>query len=227
VTVVVEPSNGGVPGGATGRAEPIREADQSVPSHSEPVPSPDHFEGYAADSPFWAEPKTERGGNASGGFPKTESPARAQTRLAARVAGAIAIGVVGLVMVLFAVTRTPPLGSSATASATNKMQAKSVVGTWNAKVVFGQSLSMETLVIVAENLVTGAFSGNINSPVGVETITGRVAGSTMSFTIKLGTGTDVGTATVSTSRNSGGRIKGNFSNPTGTHGTITATRVSL
>jgi len=143
------------------------------------------------------------------------------------MAGAITLAFVGLVMVLFAVTRTPPLGSSATASATNNMQSKSVVGTWNAQVVFGQSLSMQTLVIVAENLVTGAFSGNINSPVGVETITGRVAGSTMSFTIKLGTATDVGTATVSIRSNGGGRIKGNFSDPTGSHGTITATRVSL
>ena len=189
------------------------------------MPSPNRFEGYAPDSPFWAEPIKDSGGNTSGDFPQPETPTRAQTRLATRVAGAIALVVVGLGLVLFAVTRTPPVGSSATASDTDNMQ--SVVGTWNAQVVFGQSLSMQTLVIVAENLVTGDFSGNINSPVGVETITGRVAGSTMSFTIKLGTATDVGTATVSTNRNDGGRIKGNFSDPTGTHGTITATRVSL
>jgi len=143
------------------------------------------------------------------------------------VAGAIAVVVVGaLAMVLLAVTHTPPFDSSATASASGTTRATSVVGTWSAQVIFGKSFSMQTLDIVAENLVTGVFSGSVNSPVGVETLRGRVEGSIMSFTISLGNSSDIGTATVSIGRHGWGRIKGNFSDPAGAHGTITATRVS-
>ena len=227
VTVVVETPDSEAPGrAATGRAEPIREADQGVPSHAEPVPWLHRFEGYAPDSPFWAEPREDSGGDAWGGILKAELPARAQTGRTARVAGAIALFVVGLVMVLLAVTHTPLLASSATASAASgTTRAKSVVGTWNAQVVFGQSTSMQTLDIVFENLVTGVFSGSVNSPVGVETITGRVAGAAMSFTISLGNGSDIGIATVSIGLHGQGRIKGNFSDSAGAHGTITATCV--
>jgi len=79
------------------------------------------------------------------------------------------------------------------------------------------------LQITTENRSNGAFSGTITSPVGVETLKGSLAGTTMSFTISLGSATDHGVATLSASGTTV-RIRGQFSSPTGGQGTIVATR---
>jgi len=90
---------------------------------------------------------------------------------------------------------------------------------------FGASRYSETLVVTAENDESGAFSGTVSSPVGVETIEGTVGRTTMSFTVRLGSAADTGTATAS---KHGGvlRISGYFSNTGGGQGTIAATRTS-
>jgi hypothetical protein len=98
-----------------------------------------------------------------------------------------------------------------------------VRGTWSALIGYGEGLYGETLQIPTENPSTGTFSGTIASPVGTETMRGTLVGATMSFTIKFGTDTDRGVATVS-HYNGALRIKGDFTSPTGGQGTIVATR---
>ena len=98
-------------------------------------------------------------------------------------------------------------------------------GTWVVLESFGGNVYPESLHITAENLSTGKFSGTVTSPVGVETITGVVVGTTLSFSITLGSGADRGTATVSRGATTQ-RIQGVFSNPEGGQGTIFATQIS-
>jgi hypothetical protein len=90
---------------------------------------------------------------------------------------------------------------------------------------FDGSLYVQTLHITTESLISGAFSGTITSPVGIEAMRGSVAGTMMSFTIRLGHDTDSATATVSVSKGRQ-RINGVFSSPNGGGGTITATLIS-
>ena len=77
--------------------------------------------------------------------------------------------------------------------------------------------------ITTENLHRGSFSGTLTTAVGVETLKGTILDSTMAFTITYGTSTDSGSATVT---KVGGvlHLQGSFSNTTGGHGTITASR---
>ena len=133
-----------------------------------------------------------------------------------------------LVTVGLAVTHVGPFSSSPGVASTPSVTAsapRDIRGTWNALVGFGLSLSAETLQIGIENRSTGKFSASVLSPLGVETMSGTVDGSTMTFTITFGKSTDGGTATISTT-NGKLEIQGDFSNAGGARGTVLAIRTS-
>ncbi len=133
-----------------------------------------------------------------------------------------------LVTVGLALAHVGPFSSSPGVASTPAVTTSAPVevrGTWSALVGFGTSLSAEALQIDTENLSTGKFTAAVMSPVGVETMTGKVAGSTMTFNLTLGTSTDSGTATISTT-NGKLEIQGSFSNSSGARGKIFATRTS-
>jgi hypothetical protein len=141
------------------------------------------------------------------------------------------VGVIVIVLALvtggLAVTHIGPFHSSPGAAATPPTTAAGgpadVRGTWSTLIGFADSLYSETLQITTATSPTGAFSGTITSPVGIETMKGTLVGTTISFTINFGNDTDHGVATLST-YGSTLRIKGVFSSPTGGQGTIVATR---
>jgi len=133
-----------------------------------------------------------------------------------------------LVAVALALAHVGPFSSSPGVASTPSLTTSAPVeirGTWSALVGFGTSLSAEALQIDTENLSTGQFTAAVMSPIGVETMTGTGAGSTMTFKITLGTSTDSGTATISTT-NGKLEIQGTFSNSSGAGGKIFATRTS-
>jgi hypothetical protein len=133
-----------------------------------------------------------------------------------------------LVTVGMAITHVGPFSSSPGVASTPPVTTSApsdVRGSWNALVGFGLSLSAEALQIDAENLSTGKFSAAVLSPVGIETMSGTISGTTMAFTLTLGKSTDAGTATISTN-NGKLEIQGNFSNTAGARGTILAIRTS-
>lgn len=141
------------------------------------------------------------------------------------------VGVIVIVLALvtggLALTHIGPFHSSPGAASTppTSARASDIRGTWSALIGYADSLYPEPLQIMTENRSNGAFSGTITSPVGVETLKGTLAGTTMSFTISLGNATDHGVATLSASGTTV-RIRGQFSSPTGGQGTIVATRRS-
>ena len=140
------------------------------------------------------------------------------------------VGVIVVVLALvtgaLAVIHVGPFHTTPGAASTppTVVRAPDVRGTWSALIGYGESLFSETLHITTENSSTGTFSGTITSPVGTETMRGTLVGATMSFTIKFGTDTDRGVATVS-HYNGALRIKGDFTSPNGGQGTIVATRL--
>jgi hypothetical protein len=149
---------------------------------------------------------------------------RARTGLAPRL-GAVAV-VLALVIAASAVSHIGPFHASAGAVpnvSSPEVAPTDVRGTWVALVGYAQSLYTETLDITTENRATGAFLATITSPVGVQTMTGTVTGTTMSFAVSFGTGTERGGATVS-STSAKLEIKGTFANRDGGLGTIVATR---
>jgi hypothetical protein len=136
--------------------------------------------------------------------------------------------VAALVAGLLAVTHIGPFHSSAPAAARTPSAGapKDIRGVWNALNAYDGGLYSATMHITHENLSTGKFSGTITSPVGPETMKGTVTGTTMTFTIHLGTGIEKGTAGVS---KTGAKVKiqGTFTSPSGGQGTIIATRTSI
>jgi hypothetical protein len=155
-----------------------------------------------------------------------EPAPRPRGRVAPFVAVIVIVG--ALVTGALAVTHLGPFRSPAVAALTPTTGAPVAIdvrGTWNALESYGEALDVETMDINTENLTTGAFSGTITSPVGLEIMKGTILGGTASFTITLGTSTDRGSATVAVT-GATVRIQGTFSNPTGGHGTIVATRTS-
>lgn len=148
------------------------------------------------------------------------------------VAPSVGVGVVVIIAALItgglAVTHVGPFhrpSRGAPASSSAAEPPTDIHGTWIVLESFAGTLYPESLHITAENLSTGTFSGTVTSPVGVETITGVVVGTTLSFSITLGSGADRGTATVSRGATTQ-RIQGVFSNPQGGQGTIFATQSS-
>ena len=85
------------------------------------------------------------------------------------------------------------------------------------------SLFVETLHIGEESTQTGVFSGTVASPVGREAIAGKATASTVSFTIRYGTGVQTGSGQITNSPHTA-RITGTFVNQTGGSATILATR---
>jgi hypothetical protein len=138
------------------------------------------------------------------------------------IVGALVTG--GLAVTHQGPFRRLALGAGAATPTTVAPVEIDVRGTWNALESYGDALDVETMDINTENVATGAFSGTITSPVGLEIMTGTVLGGTVSFTITLGTSTDRGNATVTDGATV--RIQGTFSNTTGGHGTIVATRTA-
>jgi hypothetical protein len=142
------------------------------------------------------------------------------------------VGVVVIICALatgaLAVRHLGPFRSPAAATPTSAPPVHAstdVRGSWTALESYGESLEAETMDINTESLSTGAFSGTITSPVGLEIMKGTVAGTNVSFTITLGSSTDRGNATVS-SIDTKLRIQGTFSNSSGGQGSIVATRTS-
>ena len=136
--------------------------------------------------------------------------------------------VAAFVLVVLLVTKDGPfhaLAGQAPASAQAPAVRPDVKGTWAFVVDYDNALFQETARISQENPHTGAYSGTVASPVGTEVISGTVSGSSVSFSIRLGSATEAGTAVLSAS---GGRLQlaATFSNSRGGQGTITATRTS-
>ncbi|MGA2519505.1 MAG: hypothetical protein ABSG81_01655 [Acidimicrobiales bacterium] len=126
-----------------------------------------------------------------------------------------------------AVTQSGPFSSSppaAPGTTTATVAPTDIAGTWRLLVVYHLAFSSETLRVTSESS-NGVFAGTVASPVGLGSATGKVFGTSVSFTFTLGTGSETGTATVSTT---GGRtvMNGDFSNASGGSGTITATLLS-
>lgn len=118
----------------------------------------------------------------------------------------------------------PSPGAAATLSTPADMPTN-LRGVWSVQDSYGNVPFPATMHITTENRSSGTFVGSITSPVGVETITGKVIATAVSFTINLGSGTEHGSGTVS---QTGGKvqIQATFSNSSGGHGTIAATRTS-
>ncbi len=154
-----------------------------------------------------------------------EPSPRPRAGMAARLAGVVIFCVVATT--LLAVAHIGPFSSypgGASTPSTTASPPPDVRGTWNALVGFGSTLYTEPLHIDTEDLATGGFSAAITSPVGIETMSGTVEGSTMTFSISLGKSIDSGSATVTTVDGKL-RIQGEFSSSSGGHGTIVATRL--
>ena len=154
-----------------------------------------------------------------------EAPTHHRRRTAPRL-GVLVI-VAALIAGLLAVTHIGPFHSSAPAAATPSTVGAptDIRGVWNALNAYEGVLYTATMHITSEKFSSGAFSGTITSPVGIETMKGKVLGTTMTFTINLGTGTEKGTAGVSIT-GAKLRIQGTFTNSNGRPGTIIATRTS-
>ncbi len=179
---------------------------------------------------FWPDEVPAQSGGRSQNdrpvHPQGEPPARFRAAIAPGVGVVVIIG--ALVAGALAVMHVGPFSSSPGIASTPSVTASAppdIRGGYSALVGFGSSLSSEPMVVSNENLSTGAFTATITSPIGVEAMNGTVVGSTMTFTISLGTSTDRGSASVSTTAGKL-RIQGVFSNSKGGQGTILATRTS-
>ncbi|HEY5024365.1 MAG TPA: hypothetical protein VII76_05260 [Acidimicrobiales bacterium] len=149
-----------------------------------------------------------------------------------RVGVAPRLGVVVIVAALLtgmlALTHIGPFHSASRAAATPTTTAGTITGirgVWNVLNAYGGALYTASMHITTESRTSGAFSGTITSPVGLETIQGTVKGATLSFTIGLGDGTEQGSAVVSRTGTKV-RMQGVFTNGSGGHGTIVATRTA-
>jgi len=179
---------------------------------------------------FWPDQAPAQSGGRSHDdlavHPDGERPARPRAGMAPRV-GVVVIACALLTGALV-VMHVGPFSSSPGIASTPSVTASAppdIRGAYSSLVGFASSLSSEPMEVSNENLSTGAFTATIMSPIGVEAMNGTVVGSTMTFTISLGTSTDRGSASVSTTAGKL-RIQGVFSNSKGGQGTILATRTS-
>jgi hypothetical protein len=159
------------------------------------------------------------------GWGDPRRPRRA-VRLAQRIV-AIALVCV-LITGVLALTHIGPFHSSARAATLPSPAAGTPVdigGVWHVLDTYGGAFYVATMQITSVNLSSGAFSGTITSPVGVEALRGTVSAHALTFTISLGHGDEQGSAIV-TKSGTKLRIQGSFSNPDGGHGSIIATRTS-
>jgi hypothetical protein len=136
--------------------------------------------------------------------------------------------VAALIVGMLALVHIGPFRSPARAAATPTSAvagATDIRGVWNALNAFSGVLYVATMHIETQSLTTGAFTGTMTSPVGVETMKGTVSGTAVTFTLTLGSGSEQGSGVVS---KSGSKVKihADFSSPSGAHGTIVATRTS-
>src|ERR1700688_2732493 len=158
---------------------------------------------------------TPQPGDKTASTPPAPSPPRRRSALAPRVGVVVIVG--ALITGGLALTHVGPFHSSPrvpSSSASIPNSPADVRGTWDALTAFNRSLYWQTLHITTESLGSGAFSGTVTSPVGIEALKGSVSGAAMSFTIRLGHDTDSGTGTVSVSKGRL-RIDGVFSNLSG------------
>jgi hypothetical protein len=221
----VAPPPAGAPVAAP--AEPAEPS--SVPP---PTPSPDLVDDAqwtfrpddAADAdpePSWPFQKVEPGHDLD-----HERPPRRRIGMARRVGIILALGV--LLTGASALTHIGPFRGAARAAATPTTvagTATDIRGVWTTLNAYADVPYVTTMHITTEDLSTGAFSGVIPSPFGLEIIKGTVTGAAVSFTIDLGTGSERGNAVVSTSKNKT-RLQGSFSNSNGGRGMFVATRTS-
>jgi len=126
---------------------------------------------------------------------------------------------------ILAVTGAGPFTSAPPAGTPGVSAPISVRGTWLAVFYYRASSTLETLRLTSDDPTTGTFAGTVDTPVGDGSITGKVIGDAVRFTISIGLGAESGTATV-TSDGRTTTINGDFSNASGGSGTISATRVS-
>jgi len=126
---------------------------------------------------------------------------------------------------ILAVTRTGPFTSAPPAGTPGVSAPTSVRGTWLAVLNYRSSSTVDTVHVTSDDRTTGVFAGTVDSAVGNGSITGKVTGYAVRFTISIGLGAESATATV-TSDGRTTTINGDFANATGGSGTITATRVS-
>ena len=200
------------------------------PPASPPVQSEERL-----DDPDWtfrpdAEPEPEPGWRYAAYDPalgpdEGQIP-RHRPRMAPRV-GVIVI-VAALIVGTLALTHIGPFrsnGRAATTPTTSVTGATDIRGVWNALDAFSGVLYVATMHIDTQNPTTGAFSGTMTSPVGVETMKGTVSGTAVTFTLTLGSGVEQGSGVVG---KSGSKLKihADFSSPSGARGTIVATRTS-
>jgi len=139
-----------------------------------------------------------------------------------QVAVVIAVGL--LLTALLMATHAGPFASSPrTASPAVTASGPDLKGSWHVLVFYHQAFFVETLDVAYADVPTGVFSGTLQTPVGTGAMAGRIVGTSVSFTMTVGTATETGTATLGTSD---GRLtmSGDFTNSAGGSGSITATR---
>jgi len=151
---------------------------------------------------------------------KGSGPGADAHSMKARVAVPVALAIV---IVLVVVARFALSAAGANPAAAADSTPANVRGTWNTIVSFDGSLFVVTVRIDNESPQTGVFSGTVASPVGQQAIAGKATGSTVSFTIRFGTGVETGNGQF-TSSAVGSRITGAFVNQTGGSARILATR---
>jgi hypothetical protein len=172
----------------------------------------------AEPEPGWPFQKVDAGHD-----PNLDPP-RHRIGMARKVGVVIAIGV--LFTGASALTHIGPFHTASRAGATPTTlpgTAPDLRGEWTTLNAYADVPYVTSMHITTEDLSTGAFSGVIPSPFGLEIIKGTVTGTAVSFTIDLGSGSEQGSAVVSTSKNKT-RIQGSFSNSSGGRGMFVATR---
>jgi len=213
----------------TPRTAPLRP--EPVPPPAAPEATPDvlpetppdaewTFLPDASVAPSWPYQAIDPGYVEDGG------EARRRSGMARRLGVVIALG--AIVTGVLALTHIGPFHvapGAAAAPTTGTGPPTDIRGVWTVLNGYEGSLYVATLHVTKENVSSGAFSGTVTSPVGVETMNGTVTGKTMTFVIDLGSGTEQGSAAISTSK-AKLRFQGVFSNRAGGAGTIVATRSS-
>jgi hypothetical protein len=155
-----------------------------------------------------------------------EGPPRRRSGMARRLGVVIALG--AIVTGTMALTHMGPFHAAPGAAAAPTTAAgppTDIRGVWTVLNGYAGSLYVATLEVTREDVSTGAFSGTVTSPVGIETMSGTVTDKSMTFVIDLGSGTEQGSAAISLTK-AKLRFQGVFSNKAGGTGTIVATRTA-
>ncbi len=207
------------------RAVPVEPAFVAAPTPSPgPADDPQWTVGPDVDpEPSWPFQKVDPGHDV-----ENERPPRRRMGMARRVGIVIALGVAltgASALTHVGPFHTAPRPAAAVAPAPAPTTPTDIRGVWTTINAYADVPYVTTMHITTEDLSTGVFSGTIPSPFGLEIIKGTVSGTAVSFTIDLGSGSEKGTAVLSTIMNKT-RIQGSFSNAGGGHGMIVATRTS-